>query len=102
MQQTQLQSDQRRLLFMYFWAKDELARLAKRLRAALTRSTSPGADAVPRSFGVALLALSLLVGMGARGAGAAEGPPLVLEATIPLAGTGGRIDHMAVDLRRER
>ena len=26
--------------------------------------------------------------------------PLVLEATIPLPDTGGRIDHMAVDLRR--
>ena len=28
--------------------------------------------------------------------------PLVLEATIPLPHTGGRIDHMAVDLRRGR
>ena len=29
-------------------------------------------------------------------------PPLVLEATISLPHTGGRIDHMAVDLRRGR
>ncbi len=29
-------------------------------------------------------------------------PPLVLERTIPLAGVSGRIDHMAVDLRRGR
>jgi len=29
-------------------------------------------------------------------------PPLVLERTIPLAGVAGRIDHMAVDLRRGR
>ena len=36
------------------------------------------------------------------GAGAADRPPLVLEATIPLENTGGRIDHMAVDLRRQR
>lgn len=28
--------------------------------------------------------------------------PLVLEATIPLPHTGGRIDHMAVDLQRQR
>src|SRR3954463_7547822 len=37
-------------------------------------------------------------------AGAAQQPssPLVLEATIPLPDTGGRIDHMAVDLRRGR
>jgi len=30
------------------------------------------------------------------------GPPLVLERTIPLTGVSGRIDHMAVDLRRGR
>ncbi len=29
-------------------------------------------------------------------------PPLVLERTIPLMGVSGRIDHMAVDLRRGR
>jgi hypothetical protein len=29
-------------------------------------------------------------------------PPLVLEATIPLDGVAGRIDHMAVDLKRRR
>ena len=34
-------------------------------------------------------------------AGGADAP-LVLEATIPLPDTGGRIDHMAVDLRRGR
>ena len=28
-------------------------------------------------------------------------PPLVLETTIPLEHTGGRIDHMAIDLRRK-
>ena len=36
----------------------------------------------------------------ARAAG--EGPPLVLQATIPLPGVRGRIDHMAVDLARRR
>lgn len=30
------------------------------------------------------------------------GPPLVLERTIPLTSVSGRIDHMAVDLRRGR
>ncbi|MDB5360317.1 MAG: hypothetical protein JWO51_1614 [Rhodospirillales bacterium] len=53
--------------------------------------------------GVALVGF-LLVGAAppwtARSA-AAE-PPLVLEATIPLADVGGRIDHMAVDLKRKR
>ena len=33
---------------------------------------------------------------------AAAEPPLLLEATIPLEGVGGRIDHMAVDLARRR
>lgn len=45
-----------------------------------------------------LLALAL----SATCAGAAEPPPFVLEATIPLESTSGRIDHMAVDLRRQR
>src|SRR5436305_13990483 len=37
-------------------------------------------------------------------AGAAQqtSAALVLEATIPLPDTGGRIDHMAVDLQRQR
>jgi len=35
-------------------------------------------------------------------ASAADGPPLVLEATIPLANTRGRLDHMAVDLKPGR
>lgn len=45
-----------------------------------------------------LLALTLAAGS----AGAVEAQPFVLEATIPLESTGGRIDHMAVDLRRQR
>ena len=46
--------------------------------------------------------LALLLALTWRGAVAADGPPLTLEATIPLENTGGRIDHMAVDLRRQR
>ena len=46
--------------------------------------------------------LAVLLALPCRGAVAADGPPLVLEATIPLENTGGRIDHMAVDLRRQR
>jgi DNA-binding beta-propeller fold protein YncE len=36
------------------------------------------------------------------GAQAADTPPLMLEATVSLEHTRGRIDHMAVDLRRKR
>src|SRR3954467_11684233 len=36
------------------------------------------------------------------GAAQEASPPLVLETTIPLPDTGGRIDHLAVDLRRGR
>ncbi len=50
----------------------------------------------------ALLLLTPLLGLLSWSAGAAGGPPLLLEATIPLESTGGRIDHMAVDLRRQR
>jgi hypothetical protein len=48
------------------------------------------------------LALSLVACLGAISPPAAAEPPLVLEATIPLEGVGGRIDHMAVDLARQR
>ena len=57
---------------------------------------------MPGHVAAALVAVSLLLGIGGRSAGAADAPPLVLEATIALEGTGGRIDHMAVDLRRQR
>ncbi|GAC1477648.1 MAG: hypothetical protein NVS2B11_00470 [Acetobacteraceae bacterium] len=46
--------------------------------------------------------LTTLVGFSSWSAGAADAPPLVLEASIPLEQTGGRIDHMAIDLRRQR
>lgn len=47
--------------------------------------------------------LAILIAIAASQAWAADtSPPLVLEATIPLPHTGGRIDHMAVDLRRGR
>ena len=50
-----------------------------------------------------LLAAALLALLAAEPALPASDPlPLVLEATIPLEHTGGRIDHMAVDLRRGR
>ncbi len=48
-----------------------------------------------------LLATLLWVASGQAWA-ADLSPPLVLEATIPLPHTSGRIDHMAVDLRRGR
>jgi len=52
---------------------------------------------------VALYGLVALLWMLPGTAQAAEpGPPPVLERTIPLTGVSGRIDHMAVDLRRGR
>jgi DNA-binding beta-propeller fold protein YncE len=48
---------------------------------------------------VLLLALWILPG---EVQAAEPEPPLVLERTIPLPGVAGRIDHMAVDLRRGR
>ena len=43
----------------------------------------------------------LLIGSG-RVAQAAESTPLVLEAKIPLGNVQGRIDHLAIDLERQR
>ncbi len=48
------------------------------------------------------LLLTPLLSLSSWSAGAADRPPLVLETNIPLESTGGRIDHMAVDLRRQR
>ena len=55
-----------------------------------------------RSVVGALFLLGLCVSLGPSGAAQQASTPLVLEATIPLPNTRGRIDHMAVDLRRRR
>ncbi len=46
--------------------------------------------------------LALLWTLPGKVQAADPGPPLVLERTIPLTEVSGRIDHMAVDLRRGR
>ena len=52
----------------------------------------------------AMALIAAVVGGPATAALAADGrtPPLVLDATIPLEGVAGRIDHMAVDLDKQR
>lgn len=59
------------------------------------------AAAVRITVCLALLAGSLATFASASRAAYASAP-LVLERTIPLTGVSGRIDHMAVDLRRKR
>lgn len=51
-----------------------------------------------------LMGAALMAGVpGGGGLKAADTkPPLALERTIPLAGVNGRIDHLAIDLGRER
>src|SRR5438270_9310145 len=69
-----------------------------------TRSTSPEAEEKAAMWWpVRWLLVASLCALPWRGP-LAEPPlaPLVLEATIPLPDTGGRIDHLAVDLRRGR
>src|SRR4051794_31920224 len=63
-------------------------------------ASPPGALAVSgvRTLAI-LLAVPLLLGSAAA---AAPPDPLTLERTIPLGQVQGRIDHMAVDLARER
>ena len=56
-----------------------------------------------RRLAFAVLLGGIWTGASARLAAAEEaGPPLVLEAKIPLKEVSGRIDHLAVDLARRR
>src|SRR5262245_59489535 len=56
-----------------------------------------------RRFTVAAATLAAVCALGAaRPAAQAPEPPLVLEARIPLGNVAGRIDHMAIDLARNR
>jgi hypothetical protein len=50
------------------------------------------------------LAILLIVTMMVPAAGEAQtsGAPLVLEAKIPLGEVSGRIDHLAIDVKRQR
>lgn len=59
--------------------------------------------ALDRAWRAAVLAAAFVsfVAWAPNGRCAAE-PPLVLEATIPLANVEGRIDHMAIDVDRNR
>jgi hypothetical protein len=50
----------------------------------------------------ALLSLLAMMALAASGAADAAEPPLVLEAKIPLGAVAGRIDHLAIDLSRQR
>src|SRR5579862_2684469 len=61
-------------------------------------STSPRADAVLTRV------IVLLIGVMMSIPAAAQTPPvpLVLEAKIPLGSVSGRIDHLAVDVKRKR
>lgn len=56
---------------------------------------------LPAVWRAALLAPALALSPGANAAATAE-PPLVLEAKIPLGAVSGRIDHLAIDLKRGR
>jgi hypothetical protein len=51
---------------------------------------------------LAIVLTSLGFALSAPGHAAETQPPLMLDATIPLERVSGRIDHMAIDLGRER
>ena len=46
--------------------------------------------------------LAILLAAPAAASAETAGPPLVLEAKIPLGEVSGRIDHLAIDLKRQR
>src|SRR3954451_4317784 len=58
----------------------------------------------PATVGAALrlLLAGVVAGFAVHAFAGETQAPLVLERTIPLANVSGRIDHMAVDLRRGR
>src|SRR3954447_1458960 len=72
-----------------------------------TRSTWPGARAPAMYLASSLAVACVLAGpafacLAVPARAENTQAPLVLERTIPLANVSGRIDHMAVDLRRGR
>src|SRR5260370_40670485 len=52
--------------------------------------------------GRALLIVALVAILGSPARAAEQAPPLQLEAKIPLGKVSGRIDHLAVDIDRQR
>ena len=54
------------------------------------------------ALSISIAAATLLVGVGRPTAQTANPVPLQLEAKIPLGEVRGRIDHMAIDLARQR
>jgi hypothetical protein len=73
--------------------------------ASPSTTTEDREDAVRRIFckiAWACLASGSLLAFSARAEEIESGPPLALQATIPLKGVAGRIDHMAADLKRNR
>src|SRR5437588_1003561 len=62
-------------------------------------STSPRAEAV--MLARAILLLGLIIWPDA-GSAQTSSPPLVLETKIPLGPVSGRIDHLGIDLKRQR
>ena len=89
--------EQPRLYFMHFWAHDDALKLAAGLKAALSHVNHCQGLSAARAM--LLLALLLLSPLMAKAQTAAA--PLQLEAKIPLGPVSGRIDHLAIDLRRQ-
>ena len=89
--------EQPRLFFMHFWANDDAKKLAEGLKAALSHVNSRRAEHAIRHLLLALLLLSPLMAKAQTAAA-----PLQLEAKIPLGPVSGRIDHLAIDLKRQR
>ena len=83
-------------------------RLRKRSTKALkgrARDAGEKENAVSSARGITAQVLAVVATIFIAGGAAgesAEAPPLQLEATIPLGDVSGRIDHMAVDLVRQR
>ena len=81
------------------WRPPTVASTARPCTVRARSSVRAIARTLVRVVPLAVLAGSLAISSWAAEPGA---PPLVLERTMPLPGVSGRIDHMALDLRRGR
>jgi hypothetical protein len=91
-------NDQPHLFGMHLWANDDGSKLAKRLKTVLAKN-GHREDLIMLVLAIFSMAMTMLPSLAAA---QADRAPLALETKIPLAEVSGRIDHLAIDTKRER
>jgi DNA-binding beta-propeller fold protein YncE len=91
--------DQPRLFFMHFWANDDAVKLAEGLKMAPAQSQH---SETLNMFARAILLLGASLIWATPAVAQTAGSPLVIETKIPLGDVSGRIDHLGIDVQRQR